>query len=107
MLCAHRQFASLGNMVESRDRLLHSRAPIPVYILGRFCSYMNIHYTPTLQNIHYTTYIPTLIKLHLAAGHNSGCTRFWPLRAAARSTHERGGTGHRTMVETRVVHEYQ
>ena len=34
-------------------------------------------------------------------------TRFWPLRAAARSTHERGGTGHRTMVETRVVHEYQ
>ena len=35
------------------------------------------------------------------------CTRFWPLRAAARSTHERGGTGHRTMVETRVVHEYQ
>ena len=24
------------------------------------------------------------------------------MRAAARSTHERGGTGHRTMVETRV-----
>ena len=39
---------------------MHSRAPIPLYILGRFCSYMNIHYTPTLQNIHYTTYIPTL-----------------------------------------------
>ena len=39
---------------------MHSRAPIPVYILGRFCSYMYIHYTPTLQNILYTTYMPTL-----------------------------------------------
>ena len=43
---------------------MHSRAPIPLYILGRFCSYMNIHYTPTLQNIHYTTYIPTLVPDH-------------------------------------------
>eukprot|EP01048_Picozoa_sp_COSAG05_P025637 COSAG05_NODE_6617_length_930_cov_1.406739_2_plen_86_part_01 len=33
---------------------MHSRAPIPLYILGRFYSYTNIHYTPTLQNIHYT-----------------------------------------------------
>ena len=40
---------------------MHARAPIPVYILGRFYSYTNIHYTPTLQNIHYTTYIPTLV----------------------------------------------
>ena len=40
---------------------MHARAPIPVYILDRFYSYMNIHYTPTLQNIHYTTYIPTLV----------------------------------------------
>ena len=39
---------------------MHARAPIPVYILGRFYSYTNIHYTPTLQDIHYTTYIPTL-----------------------------------------------
>ena len=39
---------------------MHSRAPIPVYILGRFCSYMYIHYTPTLQNILYTTYIAAL-----------------------------------------------
>ena len=42
---------------------MHSRAPIPPYIFGRFCSYMNIHYTPTLQNIHYTTYIPTLAAI--------------------------------------------
>ena len=42
---------------------MHARAPIPVYILGRFYSYTNIHYTPTLQNIHYTTYIPTLSLL--------------------------------------------
>ena len=33
--------------------------------------------------------------------------RLWPLRDAARCTHERGGTGHRIMVETRAVHEYQ
>ena len=39
---------------------MHARAPIPVYILGRFYSYTNIHYTPTLQNILYTTYIAAL-----------------------------------------------
>ena len=39
---------------------MHARASIPVYILGRFCSYMYIHYTPTLQNILYTTYIAAL-----------------------------------------------
>eukprot|EP01048_Picozoa_sp_COSAG05_P012417 COSAG05_NODE_1239_length_5425_cov_3.841532_6_plen_41_part_00 len=30
-----------------------------------------------------------------------------PLRAAARFTPERGGAGHRTVVETRAVHGYQ
>ena len=30
--------------------------------------------------------------------------RFWPLRAAARSTHERGGAGQMTVAETRAVH---
>ena len=48
---------------------MHSRAPIPLYILGRFYSYTNIHYTPTLQNIHYTTYIPTLPTGYTAYRH--------------------------------------
>ena len=46
---------------------MHARAPIPVYILGRFYSYTNIHYTPTLQNILYTTYIAALIIYAAAA----------------------------------------
>ena len=33
--------------------------------------------------------------------------KVWPLRAAARCTPERGGAGHRTVAETRAVHEYQ
>ena len=51
------QTYSMGNF---RLFTMHARAPTPVYILGRFCSYMYIHYTPTLQNILYTTYMPAL-----------------------------------------------
>ena len=55
---------------------MHSRAPIPLYILGRFYSYTNIHYTPTLQNIHYTTYIPTLRPTDRSLIADRSCTLY-------------------------------
>ena len=56
---------------------MHARAPIPVYILGRFYSYTNIHYTPTLQNILYTTYIAALCSIAQNA------TSIGPVRVAS------------------------
>ena len=63
---------------------MHARASIPVYILGRFCSYMYIHYTPTLQNILYTTYMTALHQRPAKVNTVGGFPRSSQL---ARSTH--------------------
>ena len=45
--------------------------------------------------------------LYLSTIYSTAVHKIRPLRAATRSTPERGGAGDRNVVETRAVHEYQ